>query len=134
MFKASFRNILVYLFLKYIAFYVFMMFRTHIFYLVNPEIRSVVDLYYYLWMFLFLPVMCMLLFSAPIYFAFRLKNVVYFVLIIIAFLIAEYFMYTYSASQTNLMNGVYNGVLSILFLLLFFFKRIKLLFATDAQL
>jgi hypothetical protein len=62
------------------------------------------------------------------YFSFKVKNLIYFVLIIVAILIVEYLFYTWSASQANLMNGVYNGIISISFLLLFFFKHIKSLY------
>jgi hypothetical protein len=135
MFKPTILNILLYLFLKYIAFYIFLMFKHDDFRLL--QIESINDLgnslYYFSVMMLPLILIIMALFSVPIYFAFRLKNAIYFSLIVVAFLIAEYIIYTYSASQTNLMNGLYNGILSTLFLLLFFFRNIKLLFMTDAK-
>ncbi len=128
MLKPSIYNILFYILIKYLVFYVLMMFKSNNFYLISPGIRDVVDLYYYLWLFLFLPIACILLFSGPIYFAFRLKKPIYFSLIISAFWIAEYFVYTYLASPLNWINGLYNGVISVLFLFLFFFNYIKLLF------
>ena len=83
--------------------------------------------FYYLWLFLFLPVLCSIIFSSPIYFTFKVKNGIYFILLLSAILIAEYFLYTYWASQADLMNGVYNGIISLSLLLLFFFKHISLL-------
>lgn len=133
MLRPVIKNILFYLLIKYILFYIFMMFKNNNFYFINPGIRNGADLFYYLWMFLFLPCLCMVVFSAPIYFAFRLKSIIFFILIIIAFLVAEYFIYTYFASQTNLMNGVYNGILSVLFLLLFFFNYIKQLSVASSK-
>jgi hypothetical protein len=91
------------------------------------EIKNGGDLFYYLWLFLFLPTICMIVFSAPIYFSFRVKSQIYFTLIIAAVLIAEYFIYTWSASQANMMIGVYNGIISLLFLLMFFFRYISIL-------
>jgi len=81
-----------------------------------------------LWIFLFLPVVCMFIFTAPLYFVFKKKNTIYFTLIIIVFLVAEYFIYTYFASQANLMNGLYNEVIGLLMLFIFFFKYINLIF------
>lgn len=128
MLKPSFRNILLYLLTKYIVFYVFMMFKNNDFYFVNPGIRNGADLFYYLWIFLFLPVVCMFIFTVPLYFVFKKKNTIYFTLIIIVFLVVEYFIYTYFASQANLMNGLYNEVVSLLMLFIFFFRHINLIF------
>ncbi|QMU65842.1 MAG: hypothetical protein GKR88_17195 [Flavobacteriaceae bacterium] len=86
------------------------------------------DWFYYLWLILFLPIVSILVFSAPLYFSFKVSNERYFMLIIGAVLVAEYFAYTYLASQASLMNGVYNGITGILFLFLFFFQSIKLIF------
>lgn len=128
MLKPSFRNILLYLLTKYIVFYVFMMFKNNDFYFVHPGIRNGTDLFYYLWIFLFLPVVCMFVFSVPLYLVFKKKNTIYFILIIIMFLVVEYFIYIYFASQANLVNGLYNGVISLLMLSVFFFRHINLIF------
>ena len=133
MLKPVIKNILFYLFLKYIFFYIFMMFKNNNFYFINPGIRNVADLFYYLWIFLFLPGLCIVLFSAPIYFAFKVKNTFYFIMIISTIFIGEYFLYTYFASETNLINGVYNGIMSILFFLLFFFKEISTSFFSNTR-
>ena len=129
MLKPAIRNILIFWFVKYLAFYVLLMFKNNNYTLIGfGELETGADWFYYLWIFLFLPVVCMLIFSAPMYFSFKVKNLIYFVLIIVAILIVEYLFYTWSASQANLMNGVYNGIISISFLLLFFFKHIKSLY------
>lgn len=88
------------------------------------EIKNGEDLFYYLWLFLFLPIVCMVIFSTPVYFLFQVKRPIYFTLIIIAVLVAEYLFYTWSASQADLMNGVFNGLISVVFLLLFFYRYI----------
>jgi hypothetical protein len=129
MLKPTILNILLFWFVKYIAFYVLLMFKNSNYTLLKVnEIKTGGDLFYYLWLFLFLPVVCMLVFSAPMYFSFKVKSLVYFALIIAAILIVEYLFYTWSASQANLMNGVYNGIISILFLLLFFFRYISAIY------
>jgi hypothetical protein len=121
--KPSILNILSFWLVKYVAFYILLMFKNDNYALLKVnEIQNGEDLFYYLWLFLFLPVVCMLIFSVPLYFSLRVKKWAYFALIITAILIAEYFLYTWLASQTNLINGVYNGIFSLLFLLLFFRK------------
>ncbi len=127
--KPSFINILLYLFVKYIAFYVFLMFKNGNYQLLKVDtLKNGEDWFYYLWLILFLPIVSILVFSAPLYFSFKVSNERYFMLIIGAVLVAEYFAYTYLASQASLMNGVYNGITGILFLFLFFFQSIKLIF------
>ena len=126
MFRPIFLSIVFYFFIKYLIFYVFMMFRNNNFYLLEvSSIKNGEDLFYYLWLFLFLPVVCIVIFSVPLYFAFRVNNVLYFFLIAGLVLVGEYFVYTYFASQTDLLNGIFNAVISVLFLLLFFFRSIR---------
>jgi hypothetical protein len=123
--KPSILNILSFWLVKYVAFYILLMFKNDNYALLKVnEIQNGEDLFYHLWLFLFLPVVCMLIFSVPLYFSLRVKKWAYLALIITAILIAEYFLYTWLASQTNLINGVYNGIFSLLFLLLFFFRRV----------
>ena len=123
--KPSLVNILLFWLAKYLGFYVFMMFKNSNYALLKMNgIKNKDDLFYYLWLFLFLPVVSILIFSVPMYFSFKVKSSIYFTLIVSAILVIEYFLYTSLASQSNLMNGVYNGIISILFLVLFFYKYI----------
>lgn len=125
MLKPRVPNILLFWFVKYIVFYILLMFKNNNYGLLKVnEIKNGEDLFYYLWLFLFLPIVCMVIFSAPVYFSFKVKGPIYFSLIIIAVLVAEYLFYTWSASQANLMNGVCNGLISVAFLLLFFYRYI----------
>lgn len=134
MLKPTVLNILLFWFAKYIAFYVLMMFKNKNYALIGlGDLKTGEDWFYYIWIFLFLPVVCMVVFSAPLYFSFRVKSLIYFTLIIIATLIAESFFYTWSASQANLMNGIYNGIISILFLLLFFYRHVSSLYQQSTQ-
>ncbi len=129
MLKPKLINIVFYFFIKYILFYVFMMFRNKDFTFIQiKDLRNGEDLFLYLWMFLFLPVLCSFLFAAPIYYIFKVKSIIYFILLIGLVFTAEYFLYTHFASQLDLMNGVYNGIISLLLLLIFFFKPISLIF------
>lgn len=128
MFKPVYKNIWLFFFVKYLVFYLILMVKNNDFTLIQlSELKTFQDVFYYLWMLLFLPVLGFILFSVPIYYAFKQKRIIYFILFIGLTLVAEYFMYTYFASQLNLVNGVYNGLLSLVFLSLFFFKHINLL-------
>jgi hypothetical protein len=89
------------------------------------SLKTSEDVFYYLFIFLFLPVGNVILFSVPLYFILKLKNVVYVLLLVLAIVIAEYFLYTYFASQENRMNGVYLGIINLLLLYLIFFRHIE---------
>lgn len=52
-----------------------------------------------------------------------------FMLISIGILIAEYFVYTYLASQSNWYNGMFNAIISLVSFPLVFWKEIGELFA-----
>ena len=125
MLKPKFVNVLLFIFVKYLLFYIFLMFKNNDYSLVQiGALKNSEDIFFYFWIFLFLPVTNIFLFSVPIYFVLRVKKVIYFMLLLSIVLIAEYLLYTYFASQTNLMNGVYNGIISLLLLYLFFFQHI----------
>lgn len=130
MFKVSFKNVLLYILLKYLLFFIFAMFMTNNFKLLHfYNLKTGEDWFLYLWLVLFFPVLSMILFSAPIYFSFRLKRIGYFILTISAILVAEYFVYVFFTSEKHVnMKGVYNGVISLLVFYLFFFKQININF------
>jgi hypothetical protein len=127
--KISGGKILIYMLLKYFMFYVFMMFKNSNYALIEIEnLNSFGDLFYYLWIFLFLPIVCFILFYRPIYYSFSKRNLNIFLLINVGVLIAEYILYTYFASQSNLFNGMFNAIISLLCYLLIFRKEIRELF------
>lgn len=130
MLKPSFRNILLYLFVKYLVFCLILAFRENRFKkLVVNNSQGAQDMatnsfYYVLYVMIFI-VALMLVFSAPFYYAFKVKRPVFFALLISVILVVEYLLYTYLASPSDVMNGLYNGVISIIFLFVFFFKTLK---------
>lgn len=129
MLKPNFKNIVLFFFIKYLLFYIFMMFRNNDYSLVQlNNLKSAVDVFYYLWIFLFLPVLSTILFAVPMYYIFKAKNAVLFSLLVGIIFVAEYFLYTYFASQANLMNGIYNEIISISLLIFLFFKTISSIF------
>jgi hypothetical protein len=130
MLKPTFQNILLYLFVKYLAFYVFLMFKNADFRLLEiGNVKRGHSITYFLLVMLPLPVISMILFSVPIYYSFKLKNIFLFILLIGGILVSEYFVYVFFTSERHIdMNGIYNGVLSLLFFILFFVKHSSLMF------
>ena len=127
MFKPSIKNIVFFFFFKYFLFYIFMMLKNKDYTLIDiSSLRNSEDFFFYLWLFLFLPVVCSVLFAGLIFFAFKTRSTFYLILLLIVFLIAEYFLYIYFASQADMMNGVYNGIISLFLLILFFFRNFSL--------
>lgn len=127
MLKPSFGNILVYLFLKYIVIYGIFMVKTHNYKLLEiSNIKNGEDLFYYLWIILFIPIVDMLFFSVPFYFSFKVKKGISFFILIGLILVLEYFVYVYFTSQKYIdMNGVYIELISLVVLYLFFFRKIN---------
>lgn len=126
MIKPKIQNILLFIFVKYLVFYILLMFKNENYALVSlDELNSFQDVFYYLVIFLTLPIVFSILLLLPIYKILKLSNLYYFIGAIIGLLIFEYFVYTYLASQSNFWNGIYNGMLTILFFGLFFYRSIK---------
>ena len=127
--KISLRKILLFMLLKYFVFYVFMMFKNSNYALIEiGDLNSFGDGFYYLWIFLFLPIFCFALFCSPIYYSFSKRSPNIFILINVGVLIAEYIVYTYLASQSNWFNGMFNAIISLLCFPLIFWKEIRELF------
>ena len=130
MLKPYFRNIILYLFLKYImTYFVLMAVHKNFEMLDLSDIRNAGDVFYYLWLVLFLPAIGVLFFSVPLYFSFKIKSSILFTLFIILIFFIEYFVYVYYTSDKHIdTNGVYNGIISLLIFYLFFFKQINTFF------
>lgn len=123
MIKPSLKNILLYILVKYLIFYIITLFKIGDFkYLQVSDLKTFDDWYMYIWTILLLPVVNMLLFSAPLYFSYRLSGIC-FILATIAIIVAEYFVFVFFTSGRHIdMNGVYNGTISIVVLLFFFYR------------
>lgn len=90
------------------------------------NIKNGQDLFYYLWIVLFFPIVDMILFATPLYFSFKAKKILNFVISIIAILLFEYFIYAYFTSQKILNQDAFlKVIISIIVLLAFFYKTIK---------
>ncbi len=126
--KSSFLNIILFFFIKYILFYIFLMFKNGNYQLLEVNsLKNGADLFYYLWVILFLPIVFSVVFSVPLYYLFKTKTLNYFILLFCVFLMLEYVLYTYLASEANLYNGIFNAVISVIIFFLMFYKRLPLL-------
>jgi len=116
----------IFFLVKYFVFYLLLMIKNeNTYFLKIGNIKNGVDLFYYLWLLLSLPLISFLILFVPICFTLKVNRRGVFLFLILLILVAEYLVYTYLASSSNLMNGVINGVVSIIFLLVFFYKDIS---------
>lgn len=138
MLKPKFLNILFFLFVKHIAFFILLaLFDDRFKALVLEGSRNTRELisntgYYSLYI-LFYTLLATVFFCIPLYLTFKVRYPILFTLLLSVILIAEYVFYTYMASTTDLMNGVYNGLISILFLFIFFYRHFVLIFRKRAN-
>lgn len=130
MFKPTLFNIIFYIFFKYLIVYVIFMIATNDYRMLQiSNIKSGQDLFYYLWLMTFLPIVSIVLFSIPYFFSFRIRNNRMFVTAILAILFLEYLFYVYFNSQKQIdLYGVSMVSISLIVFYLFFFKRINLFF------
>ncbi|WP_157761469.1 hypothetical protein [Chryseobacterium camelliae] len=125
MFKPTFLNICICTFIKYIIFYIFLMIANSSYGVLNfSNIRSGEDLFYFLWIMLFFPVLDVIIFSAPLYYSFKIENKYLFFIIIFGILSIEYFLYAYFTSQKTLsLDGLVKAIISFAVLTIFFYKK-----------
>jgi hypothetical protein len=93
------------------------------------EVRSLkngADLFYYLWVILFLPIVFSVLFSGPVYYLLKIKTFIYFILLFCVLLVLEYVLYSYLASEANLYNGIFNVIIGVILFFFMFYKRLPL--------
>ena len=123
MLRPSILNIVLFWFVKYILFYLFLMLKNDNYAFIKfNELETSEDWYYYLWLFLFMPVLCSVLLTAPVYFSFKVKTTTAQILILLAVFVIEYLLYTYLASPANFWNGVYSAILGVIIFAFFFYK------------
>ena len=127
MLKPTYLNICISIFIKYLLFYILLMIINNDYKLLQiNNIRNGGDLFYYLWIILFFPIVDLIIFSAPIYFSFKTNNRLKFTFKIIGILIIEYFLYAYFTSQNILSrDAVYKVIINSLLLILMFNKNIE---------
>lgn len=127
MFRVSYKNITFFFLIKHILFLIFMMLTTHNYNLLDlSNIKTGSDLFFYLWLIFFLPVINILILLAPLYFSFRIKSGFTFLLAILVIFIVEYFIFVYFTSAKHIdVKGVYSAIFTALVFYLFFFRRVN---------
>ena len=130
MFKATLINSFLYATIKYIIFFIVLAFIGNRFkhiVLDNAKTSSEIfslTLNYILHVSIYM-IPLILIFSFPIYFIMKIKKSVFFLLSIVLFFIGEYYFYTYLYAPSNKILGIYNIIISIILLLVFFYKVIR---------
>lgn len=119
MLKPNLLTILLYWYVKYIAFAIYFLPNGLNKSFTINDISSFFGYCIYISLF---ALVFMILFSAPMYFSFKVKNIFGVILLMGVIFVAEYFTYTELASESNPMNGIDNGVIGLLVFVLFFFK------------
>lgn len=112
------QSIVLFVFLKYIVFFVFLMVLRDDYRLFSSGLID--GLTFFAIFMLPLPGLMALIFTYPLFYVFRLRKLVFFILATIGILCLEYFIYTAFASTQDLMNGVYNGLISVVLGFIFF--------------
>ena len=135
----TYPDVLIYLFVKYLVFFIIMAFSNHRFETIVVSVSEnnyelFVNTIHYVIYILISVLPLIFVFSIPIYFIFRLKKVIYILLLIVLTILSEYFIYVYLyTSQTHInINGVYNGIIGILLFVLFFRRYINSLITRSA--
>jgi|SRR5690554_430994 len=119
-------RILLYFFVKYCVFYFFLIIKDENYKLLKiSSYKKVEDVLYLLLIYLPLPLICSIIFIFPFNYILKSKSYLIALVVFILFLLIEYFIYTSLASQLNLKNGLYNGLISLIIFVLMFYKQIK---------
>ncbi len=133
MLKTNLINIFLYLIIKYIFFFFLLAFigdRFKNIVLDNAGTSSEVSkltLNYILFASIYtIPLILVLI--LPLYFIFKINKGIYFLLSVILFFTMEYFTYTYLYSPSDKTLGIYNIIISVVLLWVFFYKSIRLKF------
>jgi len=129
MLKPKYLNVLLCFFIKYVVFFICLAFLNDRFKTIviansanTPELLR--NTMYYSVTVVFAILFFLPIFPTIIYFSFKVKNRILFPLLIITIILSEYYYYTYLASTSDYLNGIYNGFITILFVALFFYKAI----------
>ncbi len=125
MLKLKFLNVVLYIFIKYFIIFLLFMIKDNSFKLLElNNIRNGRDLFYYLWIVLFFPVIDVILFSVPLYYCLRTKNKIYFTVSLLAIFSIEYLMNIYFTSQKLFdINVFLKVIIGLILFFIFFYKN-----------
>lgn len=126
MLKPNLKNSILFIFAKYLVFYIFMMFKNQDYTLISIfKLKTFVGWLYYLYLFLSLPIAYSMLFIVMLHYAITAKNLWKCISVLTVIFGLEYVVYTAMASSSNYFTGLYNAVLSAGVLWLFFYKSVR---------
>lgn len=127
MLKLSVRNILFFLLLKYLVFFACAMAVSGNYKLLQIQnVKTAQDLFYYLWLVLFFPILSMIFLAWPLYSSFKLKSLVLFTISVLGIFILEYILYVYFTSTRHIdRKGVINFLISVGLFVLLFYREIR---------
>ncbi|RMZ60373.1 hypothetical protein D1632_05395 [Chryseobacterium nematophagum] len=133
MFKVNLINSFLYLLVKYFIFFFILAFvgdRFKSIVLDNAETVSEIfklTLNYILYVAIY-AIPLILVFGFPLYYILKIRKGLYFVLSIILLFTIEYLIYTYFYAPSNKTLGIYNIIVGIILLGIFFYKSIRIKF------
>ncbi|MBO9732814.1 MAG: hypothetical protein J7623_29495 [Chitinophaga sp.] len=120
----SFAEVLRFIGVKYLAFYILvMLLNMENYFPLDFSRISINDLALTVLLLAFLPIVYTLLFSVIVYFSFTAEDIGVFVALNMAVAIAEFCAYV--SITSNQLNGVYNFIVSIVVFILLFRKTIR---------
>lgn len=130
MFKINLANSFFYVFIKYIIFFFILAFIGNRF---NNAVIDTTETSLEVFQLTFKYILTVLLYSIPLilvfgfilYFILKMKRGLYFMLSIVLFFIVEYILYTYFYSPSDKLLGLYNTIIGVIILGLFFHKTIR---------
>lgn len=123
--KPSIKNLIFFITVKYVIFYIFMMFKNDNYFLLKVfELKKFQDIVFYLLIFLMMPLIYCILFLFPLYYSFKLGPL-YLLLILFLVFALEYIVYTLLASPSDYYNGIINLLIGIVLYLIMFGKSLK---------
>lgn len=133
MFKINLRNSFLFLLIKYIVFFFVIAFIGDRFKNnVTDNAETTSDMFrltlnYALYVLIY-AIPLILVFGFPLHYILKIKKVGYFLIAITLLLIIEYCVYTFLYSPSDKVLGIYNAVIGIILLGIFFHKTIRLKF------
>lgn len=130
MVKISFLKTVIYLLVKYIVFAFILAF-------IGDRFKSAVidhaqttseltklTIGYILYVLFYITIL-IIIFCAPLYFILQIKSGLYCIILLIAFYGVEFFVYWYGFTPSDVLPSLYNTIIGIVILPLFFYKQIN---------
>ena len=135
MLQPTIRHVVLYFLLKYLLFYAGnIVYQGSYKWLDLSNLKSGQDVFYWLWVFGFLPVVSILLFAVPLSLILRLSRPVSFSCALAGFAVVDYAFYVFLNSQKPLdAYGFYHEIIGLAVLAFLFHGRIRAVFTSIAQ-